>query len=344
MKIKLGFVGYGKSTHRYHMPFINQEKYDIMGYYTRGTRVFEMEYPQRPTELIRFESIDDLLKSEVELIVITTPAQLHYEYAKKALLAKKHVLVEKPLCYHLEELQELYALAKNQGVTFLPYQNRRYDSDFLTLKHVLNNYDLGTVFEIESNHTQYRLDNIEQEASIYEGSIYGHAVHFVDQIVSHFGAPDKILYDICNQKHYALAGTSEISPEDYYDIRLIYNFLRIRVRFSQLIIHEDPRWIVHGSKASFKKYMIDQQERDLKKGIFPYDKDFGKDTEYGIGTLYHLNRDSKKIATVYGGYQMFYDQIFECIVNKQDPPVRYEEAHTVLKILETIALKKEWHK
>ena len=141
-----------------------------------------------------------------------------------------------------------------------------------------------------------------------------------------------------------MGGTSEISPEDYYDIKLIYNFLRIRVRFSQLTVHEDPRWIIHGTKASFKKYMIDQQERDLKEGIFPYDKDFGKDTESGIGTLYHLNGDSENIATVYGGYHLFYDQLFECIINKQDPPVCYEEALTVLKILEAIALKKEWHK
>ncbi|MGL4677301.1 MAG: Gfo/Idh/MocA family oxidoreductase [Brevinema sp.] len=335
-KIKLGFIGYGKSTHRYHMPFIDPEKFQIISYYTRGLHTFEMPYL---LPIKQHKNLSEFLQSDIDLVVVTSPASIHYEHAKLALLAGKHVLVEKPFCHTIDELEDLYKLANQYHLKIIPYQNRRFDSDFLTFQKVLHSGVLGSILEIESNHTMYRDDNDNlSEGSPYDGSVYGHAVHFIDQIVSYFGKPDHVIHDITNQKQ-ALSQHPYQIPEDFYDIKLIYPTLRVRVRHSRLVVQAPPRWIVHGTEGSFEKYMIDQQERDLKKGIFPNNSNFGKDLPEGIGTIYFRNGSKKSVETVYGGYNQFYDSLYSYLTNTGTSPVSYDEVKTVLTILYHIVQK-----
>ncbi|MGL5955540.1 MAG: Gfo/Idh/MocA family oxidoreductase [Brevinema sp.] len=338
-KIKLGFIGFGKSTHRYHMPFIDQEKFQILSYYTRGTRVFEMPYPL--SFIQQYKTLEEFLQSDIDLVVVTSPASVHYEHAKAALSAGKHVLVEKPFCHTIEELKELYQLAHDRHLKLLPYQNRRFDSDFLTFKKVIDSGILGEILEIESNYTSYQQKITNPSAgSLYDGSVYGLAVHFVDQIVSYFGKPDHVIHDITNQAINSSQQTStQHIPEDFYDIKLIYDKIRIRIRHSQSVVHPSPRWIVHGTEGSFEKYMIDQQERDLKKGIFPNDPNFGKDLPEGIGTVYFPDGSHQAIDTVYKGYNQFYDDLYNYLNDKGSAPVSYHEIKTVLTILYHIVQK-----
>lgn len=368
--MKLGFIGFGKSTHRYHMPFIDTAKdaqgnkcFEVIGYYTRGSRQFEMPYPHLPQDLTRFESVDELLKSDAEIIVITTPSSTHFEFAQKAIEAGKHVIVEKPFCDTLNQAKTLFELAKANNVKIMPYQNRRMDSDFLMAKQILERTDIGEVMEIESNHTHYRTDGIDHQGTKYDGSVYGHAVHFLDQIVSLYGEPDALVYDLANQKN-AYLGTGEAMgftqeklsergdagnfeaqgfPEDHYDIKLIYGNLRVRVRFSQLTVKAPPRWIINSTLATFEKYDIDQQERDLKQGIFLDSPDFGKDLETGAGTLYFLDR-TEQIPSIYKHYTAFYQDIYQALQQDTQMPVTEEEALIVMNLMETIVTGKAYKK
>ncbi|WP_105903742.1 Gfo/Idh/MocA family oxidoreductase [Vibrio gangliei] len=343
--MKLGFIGFGKSTNRYHMPFIDAaNKFEVTGYYTRGTRQFEMLYPNLNGEIQRFDDVQSLLASPVELIVITTPASSHYSYAKQAIEAGKHVIVEKPFCDTVEQAKELFQLAKQRNVRITPYQNRRYDSDFLTIKNLLARQDIGKVMEIESNHTHYRTDGANQRGNQYDGSVYGHAVHFLDQIVSLYGEPDDVIYDIANQKNYyigeglsyQMTNEAETSiPEDHYDIKLVYGNLRIRVRFSQLIVKEPPRWIVNATNATVEKYQIDQQERDLKQGIFLDNPNFGQDTAQGTCTIY-FHDHHELIAPIHQHYTQFYLDTYQAIREGTEMPVTEQQALIVMNIMETI--------
>lgn len=292
--MKIGFIGFGKSVNRYHAPFVSQlEGAKVVGYYTKGNNHFDMIYPGFEN-LQRFETIDDLFASDAELIIISTPPQFHYKYAKEAILNGKHVIVEKPMSDTLNEAIELYDLAAKHNVVFTPYQNRRFDSDFLDIKLAIDEYDLGPIIEIESNHTQYRTDNLDRVGNIYDGFVYGHAVHFLDQIVSLYGIPDKMQYDYTNQKDYYLNGSGNL--EDYYNITLVYGNMRVRVRYSQLVVKEPPRWIINGLNATALKYQIDNQERDLKQGIFPTDENFAKDPQEAICKVYYS--DGKEVDVI----------------------------------------------
>lgn len=343
--MKIGFIGYGKSTNRYHMPFVEDSgQYEIVGFYTRGSKSFDMPY-QTNTDLTRFPDVEQLLNSDAEVISVTTPPEYHYEYTKKSILAGKHVIVEKPFCNTLAEVEDLYRLAEAHNVKITPYQNRRYDSDFLTIKNILQRQDIGKVMEIESNHTHYRPDGADNRGNQYDGSVLGHAVHFIDQIVSLYGEPDSLIYDVCNQKNFYIGEGlmhSDTVPEDYYDIKLIYGNLRIRVRHSQLIVKHPPRWIINATESTVEKYEIDQQERDLKQGIFFDSPTFGHDTAEGLCKIYYKDR-VEEVPAEYLHYTQFYNDFKDWVEGKRpNPPVEKSEALAVIHILETIANKAEY--
>ena len=132
----VGFIGNGKSTNRYHAPFIRRlgDKIRIKMIYAR--------HPEK-RDWDRLEGViytDDLQKllgdPEIQVIIVTTPMSSHYEYAKKVLQAGKNCVVEKPFTSTVKEAEELFALAKEKGLMLQGYQNRRFDSDFLTAKKI----------------------------------------------------------------------------------------------------------------------------------------------------------------------------------------------------------------
>ncbi len=341
--MKIGFIGFGKSVNRYHAPFISQIKdAKVEGYYSKGEHQFEMIYPKF-NELKRYETLSEMLNDELDLIIVSTPAKYHFQYAKDVIKANKHVLIEKPMCSTVQEAKELYALAKKHNVICSPYQNRRFDSDFLDIKQAINTCDVGKILEIESNHTQYRIDGLNRVGSKYDGFIYGHAVHFIDQIVSMYGEPDDLIYDFTNQKDYYLEGTGQL--EDYYNIILIYGNMRVRVRYSQLIVKEPPRWIVNGLNATIEKYKIDNQERDLKCGIYPSSSSFAKDNADEICNIYYRDGTKKQVKQKEQKlYTEFYYQLFNYIKTGENPPVPECEALYVLNILETIVNHRKYKK
>lgn len=340
MKLKLGFIGFGKSANRYHLPFINQDKYEIIGYYKPTNRVFEMLYPN-VGELERFDTIESLLASEIDLVVVTSPAKYHFEHAKLVIEAKKHVLIEKPACNTTREYQELVELAKTNGVKLQVYQNRRFDSDFVGFKNILTEGYLGKVMEIESNHTHFRDDNINSTGSIYDGFVFGHAVHFIDQIVSVFGKPDQVISDVANQRNYYL-GLGDMYREnqaidDYYDIKLIYQNMRVRVRFSQLIYNHPPRFIINGTKAGYMSYGIDRQEEFLKQNIYPEDVEFNPQLEPAM-VIDHTGKFKVSLAKT--SYMKYYDLLFDYLVNDANAVVEHEQVMIVLDILNAVVFEK----
>lgn len=103
-------------------------------------------------------SLEDVLADgEIELVIVGTPNATHFEYAKRALGAGKHVLVEKPVVTTVAEARELGELAKSKNLVLYAYQNRRWDSDFLAVKRLLrepasSHNSLGDVVEFESQY------------------------------------------------------------------------------------------------------------------------------------------------------------------------------------------------
>ncbi len=336
MKIKTAFIGFGKSANRYHLPFIDQNQYQIKGYYKPTNNEFEMLYPH-VSELTRYDSIEELLKDDVELVIVSSPAKYHFEHAKMAIEAKKHVVIEKPVCSDSEQYIELVRLAKINEVKVQVYQNRRFDSDFMALRKVLASERLGKIMEIESNHTQLRDDNVDIRGSKLDGYIFGHAVHFIDQIVSLIGKPDKVISDFGNQRNFYLGDGMKYGEEDvvedYYDIKLLYGNTRVRIRYSPYIFINPPRFIVNGSKAGYSSYGIDRQEEFLKHGFYPSDQNFNPKLEPGI-----LVDDAgfNEVNIPVTSYSIYYKRLYNYLKNDAKPVIEHSQVITTLDILNAI--------
>lgn len=152
--LTMAYIGNGKSTNRYHLPFVRKlaDKILVKTIYQRSNS----SWPE--LEGIHYtHDLDDILSDpEISLVAICTPQSAYYELAKTCLEAGKNVLVEKPFTNNLAQARELFEFAKSQGLVVQAYQNRRFDSDFLTVQKVLASGKLGDLFEMEMHFDYYR--------------------------------------------------------------------------------------------------------------------------------------------------------------------------------------------
>ena len=331
--LTVGFIGNGKSANRYHIPFILQrpDKIKIKMIYTRKhSRDAWDEIPG----VIYTEDLQELLNDqEVQVIIISTPSQSHYELAKTVLNAGKNCVVEKPFTETVEQAKELYDLAKQKGVMIQCYQNRRFDSDFLTVQKVIESGKLGDLLELEMHFDYYRpyIPESVHEFSQINSYLYGHGCHTLDQVISYFGKPDSIHYDVRQ-----LLGAGRMN--DYFDLDLYYGTLKVSVKSSYFRAKERPSFIVYGKKGMFVKEKKDKQEEHLKMFYMPDNEDFGIDLphEYGTLTYYDDNNQyhEEKVVSAHGDYGRYYDALYETLMNGKEKLVKDKETLLQLRILE----------
>jgi len=331
MTLHCAFIGFGKSTTRYHLPYVlvRKDKFHVAHIFRRHEKP---EIEQQPEYgHIHFTSqLDDILNDpQVKLVVVCTHADSHFDYAKRALEAGKNVLVEKPFTPTLAEAKELFELAKSKGLTVTPYQNRRFDSCFLTMKKAIESGKLGEIVEIESHFDMYRPVAETKPGLPADGAFYGLGVHTMDQIISIFGRPDHVAYDIRSVRNKA-------NPDDTFEAQLFYGDLKAIVKTSHLVKIDYPKFQVHGTKGSFVKYGIDQQETSLKAYIMPGEPGFAADNS--VGVLEYVNDAGEtvreELKPEVGDYGRVYDALYETILNGKPNYVREIEAMTNLEILE----------
>ena len=124
------------------------------------------------------------------------------------------------------QAQDLFDLAEKKGLYCSAYQNRRYDSDFLTVQKVIESGKLGELLEVEMHYDYYRPEVPEKAVfSPYSSYLYGHGCHTLDQVISYFGKPNGIRYDVRQ-----LLGQGRMN--DYFDIDLYYKTMKVSVKSS----------------------------------------------------------------------------------------------------------------
>lgn len=309
--LTIAYIGNGKSANRYHLPFSRQiEDIRVKSIYERSRSSWKR------IEGINYTSnIDDILNDpEIQLVVLSIPASVHYEFSKKCLNAGKNVLVEKPFTETAAEAKELFDLAKKKGLFVQAYQNRRFDSDFLTVQKVIESKVLGEILEIEMHFDYFRPEVPESvdKFSLDTSYLYGHACHTIDQVISYFGMPDKVHYDIRQ-----LLGKDRMN--DYFDLDLYYGNMKVSIKSSYFRIKPRPSFVVYGKKGIFIKETKDKQESDLKKFYMPTNEDFGLDKPEHYGTLTYIDDEGKyheeKVISERGDYSRFYQALYDTLVN-----------------------------
>jgi predicted dehydrogenase len=220
----------------------------------------------------------------IDLVVVATDNASHHPIARAALLAGKHVVVDKPCTVTFAETEDLLATAKAQGRVLTVFQNRRFDADFLALKQVLASGDLGRVVHFESHFDRYRPvvpDRWRDSDQPGAGLWLDLGAHLVDQTLQLFGCPDDLLLDTARQREGA-------RTNDWFHAQLRYDSthpgLRVVLHGSVLVPSLGPRFAVHGTRGSFIKFGLDTQEDALRAGARPtLDAlgDWGRDPKVG---------------------------------------------------------------
>ena len=329
-KIKVGLIGWGISAKVFHAPFLKSSPhFEVTHVLERHKQESKTMFPE--AEVVT--NIEDLLQTDIDLVVITTPNDTHYPYTLQALNAGKNVVVEKPFTIYSNEALKLIDVAKEKQLLLAVYHNRRYVSDYLTIKKILDQNLLGDVHTFEAHYNRYRAEerpNAWREKPVLgSGILYDLGAHLIDQTLTLFGLPKTITADIKMQRPHA-------KTTDWFVINLDYNFLQTTLKAGMLVREPGPRYLVHGTIGSFIKSGEDPQEAKLRAGETP-DENLGRE-EAEIYGLLHTETDGKmvkeKVPSEPGNYGLFYDDVYQTLVNKKPFPIKPEQAYNVIKIIE----------
>jgi scyllo-inositol 2-dehydrogenase (NADP+) len=331
--VKTALCSFGMSGWVFHAPFIHLHPgFELYAVFERTKNLAAEKYPGIKT----YRSLEDMLNDDaIELVIVNTPNYTHFEYAKLALLAGKHVVIEKPFTNTVAEAEELIALAEKQNKKLSVYQNRRWDSDYKTIQKVVQQKLLGEVVEAEIHFDRYsEILSYKQHKEIPgpgAGILYDLGPHLIDQALQLFGMPGAVFADTTN-----LRPISQV--DDYMELILFYENLRVRLKSGYLVREALPAYIFHGTKGSFIKPRADVQETDLQKGKSPIDPDWGTEPEEGRGLL-HTDKDGQNIIREYissqkGDYMEYYSGLYYALRNDKPLPVTAEEGLNVIRIIE----------
>ncbi len=331
--IKTALCSFGMSGWVFHAPFLQVHPgFDLYAVWERSKKLAQEKYPNVKS----YDTLDELLKDEaIELVVVNTPNYTHYDYAKQALQAGKHVVVEKPFTVNSKEGKELIQLAKKKKKKLSVYQNRRYDSDYKAIKNVIQEKLLGNVIEAEFHFDRYKEEvspKLHKEVpGPGTGSLYDLGSHLIDQALQLFGDPIEIFADI-----QIMRPVSKV--DDYFEVLLYYPGMRVRLRSSYQVREPLPGYVIHGSKGSFIKPKTDVQEAMLQAGKVPGQPDWGTESETEKGLL-HTEIDGKVIReyvpSLKGNYLEYYEGIYKAIRNNEPLPVSAEDGLKVVRVIET---------
>ena len=328
--IKTGLASFGMSGRIFHAPFIEHNPaYELTIILERTKNISSNTYPN--ATIVR--SFEDLLNSNISLVIINTPSYLHFEMCKQALLAGKNVVVEKPFTSTVKEAEELIKLAALKKLLITVYHNKRLEGDILTVKKIIDQNTIGNLQEITLQLRRFRPEPGPKKwkESNYpaSGLLYDIGAHFIDVFLYLFGKPKNIISDLQVQRKEGIVN-------DFFDITFEYNGFKARMISDFLTETTDyPTIQLKGSLGKFIKKGHDPQEQRLSSGNWELST-IGIDIPENYGTL-SIEDKKELVVTETGNYALFYDNLYKAINSKKKLIILPEEGLEVIKLIEEIS-------
>ncbi len=329
--LNVAICSYGMSGKVFHAPLISAEaQLNLHSILQRSDNSALVDYPN----VCIARSFEELIQNpEIDLIVVNTPNEFHYSMTKAALLAGKHVVTEKPFILDLNQGQELIALAQQQRKILSVFHNKRLETDHLTVQKILAQGQLGRVVEIEWHYDRYRT-NITHKAWKENnlpgaGTWFDLGIHMVDSVLCLLGRPNSVSADMRSLRR-------SDGATDYFNVCFHYDDMRVLLRSNTFVSEKGATVSIHGDMGSFLKYGQDVQEQQLMKGLKPYEKNWAEHDEDNYGILHsHLAGTSnrEKISSERGCYEMFYRNIADSILGKEELKFKPQQALLAVEMI-----------
>lgn len=331
--INVALIGYGFVGKTFHAPLIRS----IPGLKLAVVSSSNAEKVNKDLPDVRVVATPEMAINDpdIELIVIASPNETHAPLAKMALSAGKHVVVDKPFTLNLDEARELATLAEEKKLLLSVFQNRRWDSDYLGVKKVIESGVLGAVKHFESHIDRFRpevRDRWREHNIPGSGLWFDIGPHIIDQALQLFGLPETVYGNIA-----VLRNGAKIN--DWAHVILNYPQHKVILHASMLVAGGAIRFSVHGDKGSLIKKNADQQESQLLAGIVPGSETWGDDNDDLV--LFDAQQQSVSIKSPKGDQRQYYIQIRDALNGDSANPVSPVQAIAVMAVLEAAVLSSE---
>ena len=325
--IRVGVIGFGFVSKTFHVPLLQG---------TEGYKITAVS-SSRPADvsamLAGVEVVNDpktlATHPDVDLVVIASPNETHAPLAEAAMRAGHNVVVDKPFTITVEEARHLAAVAEEKNVLLSVFQNRRWDSDFLTIQDAIQKALVGRIVLFESRIDRYRPEVRDRWREIPgpgAGLLYDLGPHLIDQTLLLFGIPDSVQGTLATQRRGG-------RTDDFFQLVLRYDEMIATLEAGSLVSGGSARFSVHGERASVIKQKPDIQEDQLRAGVMPGAPEWGVDPDDAL--LYDgATGDTRALKAARGDQRGYYIALREALLGRGPNPVPPEQGATVMAIIE----------
>jgi predicted dehydrogenase len=326
--IRVGVIGFGFVSKTFHVPLLKA---------TDGYKIAAVS-SSHPADVKAVLPDVDVVSDpkalathpDIDVVLIASPNQTHAPLAEAAMRAGHNVVVDKPFTITVEEARHLAAVAKEKSVLLSVFQNRRWDSDFLTVQDAIRRDLTGRVVLFESRIDRYRPDVRDRWREVPgpgAGLLYDLGPHLIDQTLLLFGIPDSVQATLAKQR-------SGARTDDFFQLVLRYGEMIVTLGAGSLISGGSARFSVHGDRASLVKQKPDIQEDQLRAGMTPGSQDWGFDPD--DATLYDgATGATRTVKSARGDQRGYYLALREALLGRAPNPVPPEQGATVMVIIES---------
>lgn len=325
-EINIALIGYGFVGKTFHAPLIQSVDGLKLAIVASGN---EEKVKQDLPDVTVIASPEEAIQHpDVDVVVIASPNATHAPLAKLALNAGKHVVVDKPFTLDMQEARELIALAKEKQLLLSVFHNRRWDSDFLGIKQVIEQGLIGQVKHFESHFDRFRPEvrvRWREQNVPGSGLWFDLGPHMIDQALQLFGLPQSVQGNIATLREGA-----EIN--DWAHVVLNYPQHKVILHCSMLVAGGVSRFTVHGDKGSVVKQRADQQEAQLLAGVIPGSDSWGHDDDKMV--MFDAAGQTQQHETPRGDQRQYYINVRDALTGAIDNPVSPLQALAVMAVLE----------
>ncbi|MEV0901049.1 Gfo/Idh/MocA family oxidoreductase [Actinoplanes sp. NPDC049802] len=324
-RVKFGLVGYGTGGRVFHAPLIaSAANIDFTGVVTTSEER-RAQLAQELPGVAAYDSIAALAADGVQAVAISTPAATHAPLAQEAIAAGLAVVVDKPFALDAETARKLVTSAEEAGVPLTVYQNRRWDSDILTIRKLMENGSLGTVRRFESRMERWAPDRLPKDAG--GGTLLDFGSHLVDQALQLHGPATRVYAEV--------HGPDGGLDDDFFLALHHAGGVESHLWGSWRQAGPGPRFRVSGTAGTYISPLLDCQEEVLKSGKNPakLGDRWGIEPEHRWGHLFRGSTGAP-VESCRGRWDTFYPAVASAVLGEGPLPVDPWDSVRAMEILD----------
>jgi len=329
-------VGFGLAGRVFHAPLIDTTPGLLLDAIVTSDPERQATAAAAYPHAVIYDNPEQAWASGHDVAIIATPNRTHAPFARAALGSRLHVILDKPIAGSAAEAQELAELASANDVLLIPYQNRRWDSDFLTAMAVARDGSIGRVHRFESRIERMRVTpkpgwKSSADAADLGGMLLDLGAHVVDQALRLMGPVSAV---------YASVRTVRVVSGSDDDVTLFLTHTSGAV--SQLVVSQigafdSPRMTIYGTTGGLRIDATDSQEPVLASGVVPVEGEWGLEPAGTEAALRVCSLDNVVSETTvplqHGDWPAFYREAAAAVRGHGAPPVLVEDAIANLRVI-----------